>query len=380
MDELRFKRAQELARHPPRSPRVAVVNIMRMASSRLQGKTILPLGGYPAWWHCLQRGVEALKLCGIEPVGVGVACPGTPENDIIEMQARKYGYDCLRHPDETDVAGRELLAFDHYDVDIMLMLSGDCPLVWYEHAPLLWPSILKYNRAPNLRWPKPWPEGDPARNVTYVVGTIGFSLRWNIEAWVACAETAEERECGMVCFRNHPGQESKITDADGPSPWYSMPQEMFDLYRWYMLEVDVPEDAIVMMMLYQRFWNGPGTLVDVRQCLEYIDAHPWYQYNRERVESAVNQESKRIEQAKLRSGWLTYCEKCLKPKGAKSLKCAKCGEYLGYVQHRDGHDEFHRPDGSVLVGSAKVECGCGYNKVWQWRWNVNITGGSAIYG
>lgn len=377
-DVAKIAEARRLAASPPRTDEVAIILMVRMASQRFQGKVILPLSGKPAWWHIIKRAEAGARLAGAKVKGACLVFPTSPENDILEIQARAYGYDSVRHDIETDVIGHYMQALDYYGVDIGISPSGDSPLSCYEHLPLLWPGVMR-NHTFLYHWGGPWPKGDPGLYQMHnMFGVMGVAYRWQWLLYDATAQTPQERQVSAYILERDP---SVATMIQTPVEWVKLPQEMFDLYRPWKVEVDIPEDGLVVQILYNQFWDGktdPYTPVDVRKCVQFIDDNPWYLYNRERIESAVNQHFDRAKERDGRKLWLDYCEACLVPAGAKRLRCVKCGEYLGFVTHDHGLDSLHRPDGTVLAGSGKIACDCGYAKMWRHNWPVTVAGGSAV--
>lgn len=94
----------------------------RMGSKRLPGKVLLPLNGHTVIEEVLGRchaisGVDAI-VCAI---------PETPENDELERVANKYA-DVFRSS-EHDVLSRYLGAANWSKADIIVRITGDCPLI-----------------------------------------------------------------------------------------------------------------------------------------------------------------------------------------------------------------------------------------------------------
>ncbi|EMN37699.1 cytidylyltransferase domain-containing protein [Leptospira interrogans] len=95
----------------------------RLASTRLPGKVLLPLGGKPV----LQFLVERLKRSKFLNEIV-IASSSNIENDAIESLAKEIGIYCFRGS-EDDVLSRVIGAADYRKADIIVQLTGDCPLM-----------------------------------------------------------------------------------------------------------------------------------------------------------------------------------------------------------------------------------------------------------
>ncbi|ARJ67027.1 spore coat biosynthesis protein F [Magnetospirillum sp. ME-1] len=95
----------------------------RMTSSRLPGKVLLPAQGAPM----LARMVERLKMVPSLD-GIVVATTVNATDDPIEALAKELGIGCWRGS-EDDVLMRVLDAAQAFAADVIVELTGDCPLI-----------------------------------------------------------------------------------------------------------------------------------------------------------------------------------------------------------------------------------------------------------
>jgi spore coat polysaccharide biosynthesis protein SpsF len=95
----------------------------RMTSSRLPGKVLLPAQGKPM----LARMVERLRLVPSLD-GIVVATTVNAADDPIEALAAELGIGCWRGSEE-DVLKRVLDAAHAFEADVIVELTGDCPLI-----------------------------------------------------------------------------------------------------------------------------------------------------------------------------------------------------------------------------------------------------------
>lgn len=102
--------------------KTVVVIQARMGSSRLPGKVLLPLAGKPALSHVLERVAAARTVDHII-----VATSTLPADDPLAAFCESSGVDVVRGS-EDDVLARYLLALDHFPADIVVRITGDCPL------------------------------------------------------------------------------------------------------------------------------------------------------------------------------------------------------------------------------------------------------------
>ena len=94
-----------------------------MRSSRLPGKVIALLGGRPALARLIQRLQRAERLDGIV-----VATTTNPSDDVLEDLAATAGVACFRGS-EDDVLDRVLKAAQGAGADVIVEMTGDCPLI-----------------------------------------------------------------------------------------------------------------------------------------------------------------------------------------------------------------------------------------------------------
>ncbi len=117
--------------------RIVAVVPCRMKSSRLKHKAVLPIHGVSSIERCL---INAMKIRGLS--ATVLATSTHPDDAVLEKHAREAGAGFLRGSEE-DVLERFLAIADQTDPDIMLRITGDCPVVSYEIADYLIQSHLE---------------------------------------------------------------------------------------------------------------------------------------------------------------------------------------------------------------------------------------------
>jgi len=103
--------------------RIWSVVVARMGSERLRGKSMAELAGQPAFAHIVERLRRSRHLDGIV-----LATTMNPEDDLLRDCAARMGVPCFRGSAE-DVLGRTLNAARSVRADIIVDITGDCPLV-----------------------------------------------------------------------------------------------------------------------------------------------------------------------------------------------------------------------------------------------------------
>lgn len=102
--------------------RTYVIIQARMTSSRLPGKTLMPLGGKPMLQHVIER---CGQMQGID--GICVASPvGDEQNPIKEFVATMDGVE-FTQGDEHNVLQRTLDAAREIGADTLIRVTSDCP-------------------------------------------------------------------------------------------------------------------------------------------------------------------------------------------------------------------------------------------------------------
>lgn len=101
---------------------VAIVQA-RMGSTRLPNKVMKPIGGIPMIELLLQRLSQAKEIDQIV-----VATSTHERNTPLVEHVQKLGYTCVQGS-ETDVLERYLLAARKVHADVVIRITGDCPLV-----------------------------------------------------------------------------------------------------------------------------------------------------------------------------------------------------------------------------------------------------------
>ncbi len=101
---------------------IAVVQA-RLGSVRLPEKVMLEIEGEPLIGLLLARLSESTQLSAIV-----VALPDSAENDPLANYVASLGYPIVRG-DEYDVLARYAKALDETQADVIVRITGDCPLV-----------------------------------------------------------------------------------------------------------------------------------------------------------------------------------------------------------------------------------------------------------
>lgn len=116
--------------------KIAIIEA-RMSSTRLPGKVLRQIIGRPM----LALLVERLQ-CAQQLDGVVVATTVNPADDPIETLTRKLGIGCFRGSEE-DVLGRVLQAANAFAAEVIVEITGDCPLIESTKVDAMLSSFMK---------------------------------------------------------------------------------------------------------------------------------------------------------------------------------------------------------------------------------------------
>lgn len=102
--------------------KVGIIIQARMASTRLANKIMLDLAGKSILWHVIER----CKKSHVDEVIIATST--NKENDVIEEFCKENNYECFRGS-EDNVLNRYYECAKKFDLDIIVRITGDCPLI-----------------------------------------------------------------------------------------------------------------------------------------------------------------------------------------------------------------------------------------------------------
>lgn len=217
----------------------------RMTSSRLPGKVLKPILGRPI----LELLIDRLRLAH-RLNDVVVATTTNPADDAIEALARRLGVGCYRGS-EHDVLDRVLKAAKSANADVIVEVTGDCPLVD--------PGVVDQLVDCYLR-----------NRFDYVANTLQRTFPRGLDTQVFSTCTLEEvfrltqdpadREHVSLYIYEHPERFSLHNVQSG------LPEKHWQ----HRLTVDTPEDFALIETIFERLYpqNPAFTLHDVIDLLE----------------------------------------------------------------------------------------------------------------
>jgi len=224
---------------------VAIVQA-RMGSTRLPGKVMMDLLGEPV----LVRDVNRLRRSKLLDEIV-IATTNLPADDQIVSLCQERGW-LYSRGDENDLLDRYYQAARARDVDVVVRVTSDCPMIDPEVVDRVIGVLLDLphvDYVSNTLPPRTFPRG---------LDTEAMTFEALERAWKEDTDPKLREHATPYIYRNPDKFQihGVINGMDLSS------------HRWTL---DTPEDLAFIRAVYERFGNDHFTTKDV---LEYLDKHP----------------------------------------------------------------------------------------------------------
>lgn len=226
----------------------------RMSSTRLPGKVVKDLLGKPMVVQMIERLSRSKEIDQLV-----VATSNKPADDQIEQVLRSYSIPVYRG-DEDDVLTRFMETLEQFGGDIIVRLTGDCPLI---DPDLVDQAIIQYKE---LQCEYDYLRIDVPQTFTrgFDAEVFGADLLREIDK---LGKEPADRE-HVTYYINQHSDQYRIFCLEGEGV-LNRPQ--------YRLSVDTPEDFAVVNKVYQALYptNPYFTAKDV---IKFLDEHPEIAY------------------------------------------------------------------------------------------------------
>lgn len=234
------------------NPKIVASIEARMGSSRLPGKVLAEINGQPS----IQRLVDRLRQCN-ELDDIVVATSTASTDDVLAEWCNSYRVACFRGS-ENDVLSRVVQAHQFMHSDVVVEITGDCPLTDSEIVDLGVKTFLAHH-----------PYVD-------VVSNCGNTLSWPMGQYVqvfplALLEEVDRtiddeavHEHVSLYFYEHPERYSLI-EILAPACW-SEPS-------WRM-QLDYPEDLVFQNEVYRRLELEHGPFFGIEPLMALLRRQP----------------------------------------------------------------------------------------------------------
>ncbi len=218
---------------------VAIIEA-RMTSSRLPGKILRPILGRPT----LELLVERLSRSEyIDTIVVATTVNVT--DDVVEVLAKKLAVGCFRGS-EDDVLDRVLKSAQAYNADLIVEITGDCPLID--------PSVIDQLIMIYLNG-----------RYDYVSNTLRETFPNGLDAQVFSRKTLEDVAALTQDPVDHEHVSLYIYEHPEMFALFNLESNLPEKYWGLRLTVDTIEDFEVIRSIYEELYpkNPSFSLVDV---------------------------------------------------------------------------------------------------------------------
>lgn len=219
----------------------------RMGSTRLPGKILMDISGKPMLWHVIKR-CQRSKLTDT----IIVATTTNKEDDKVEEFCKKNRILCFRG-DSQNVLVRYYKAAKKFQLDIVVRITSDCPLI----DPTIIDSCIRKFLKNNYDYIS---NANPKRTFPRGLDVEVFSFNALEKAYKEAKEPYEKEHVTPYIWEN-----KKKQFFIGPAV------EAKGTYkRIYRLTVDYPEDFKLMQKIYQKFYKN-NKMADVGKVISFLD-------------------------------------------------------------------------------------------------------------
>lgn len=220
----------------------------RMGSTRLPGKVMMELCGEPVIFHVIERMKQANLLDDII-----IATTVAQEDDIIVGQAYKCGVKSFRGSTD-DVLARYYFAAKENDLDVIVRITSDCPLIdpFIINQLLQFYSSNKYDIVSNA--------GDTPEERTYPRGLDVeiFSYQCLEDAFLNSTELYQREHVTPYMYEG------------SYSVFYYKNNVNHSKYRWTL---DTQDDFMLISKIYNYFYKGKHDFY-FKDILRFIQENP----------------------------------------------------------------------------------------------------------
>lgn len=219
----------------------------RMTSTRLPGKVLMPVLGKPL----LELLIERLRRSKVDQVVIATTI--NKADDPIEELARRLGVGCFRGSEE-DVLDRVLKAAQTHAGDLIVEITGDCPLV----DPDVVNQVIDAFHATGVDYAsnnmrRTWPRGmDVQVFPTSVLAEVNLITN----------DAADHEHVSLYIYEHPERYKLHQIDSGLDERWHD-----------FRLTVDTPEDYALIKAIFEGLYpaNPNFSMQDV---LAFLDQHP----------------------------------------------------------------------------------------------------------
>ena len=237
-----IKPGQTIKSGDMRKARVGVIIACRMKSTRLKHKAVLPIQGLASIERCI---LNAKKIKSADEIVLATST--LKEDRVLKKYALKHKIRFFAG-DPEDVMLRFLGVAEKYKLDIIIRVTGDCPIVSYEMAEFLLQR--HFEQGNDYTGPKEYCTGQNSE--VYNVNTMK-----RIVEYLGDARHSEYMTWYMITNKDI----FQVDMAELPKEWV----------RTYRLTLDVQEDLDMFNALFEKLGKKEPS---IKNMFDVIDKNP----------------------------------------------------------------------------------------------------------
>lgn len=238
-----------------------VIMQARVNSSRLKAKVLKEIKGKTILEHDIERIKQAKKVDEII-----IATTKNRVDDAIVDVAKKCGVRYFRGS-EDDVLERYYQAAKEFDVQHIIRITSDCPLI----DPFIIDEVIqKYEEMnPDIitNVPNEWEKMTYPRGLDLEI----FSFDWLEKAYLEATSKYDREHVSPYIYDN------------AKERYYHRYSKDYSKYRWTL---DTPEDWQVIEKIYEHFYKGEHNFYFL-DIIEFIEQHPEITMINEKIEQKL---------------------------------------------------------------------------------------------
>jgi spore coat polysaccharide biosynthesis protein SpsF len=220
----------------------------RTTSSRLPGKILRPILSKPVLELLIERLSRVRKIDQIV-----VATTSNSTDDVVEKLTRRLGVGCYRGS-EDDVLDRVMKAAQFYNADIIVEITGDCPLID--------PGVIDHLIEIFLR-----------NSYDYVSNTLKQTYPNGLDAQVFSLKTLEEVAQLTQDPVDHEHVSLYIYEHPEKFSLFNLESDLPEKYRDLRLTVDTIEDFELIRLIYEELYPGNPNF-SLEDIIDLLDRKP----------------------------------------------------------------------------------------------------------
>ncbi|MFW9989888.1 MAG: cytidylyltransferase domain-containing protein [Candidatus Odinarchaeota archaeon] len=235
----------------------------REGSSRLSNKATIDICGKPALQRVIERVKAAKKLDYII-----VATTTNKNDDIIEEMCKQNGVNCFRGSEE-NVLDRVLKAAQKFNIDIIVEITADCPLIDWNHIDALIEMHINTFLGQDINLDAEL--FDMTTNIASRTFPRGYDIRiFNREALERAEKEVDNdidrQHVSTWMYLNPNGKKNyKVQNWDAPCEQFRPDIEV---------TLDTPEDLELIRWLYGFESQGYNLALTCQEVINLINTYP----------------------------------------------------------------------------------------------------------